>query len=74
MLGSVTPRESENVAQTASAERRAAKIENIQSFNIRRWSERGLNYSAVSDLGADELAEFGEKFEASMKSGTAGSA
>jgi len=32
MLGSVTPRESENVAQTASAERRAAKIENIQKF------------------------------------------
>ena len=60
------------VAQTASAERRAAKIETIQGFNIRRWSERGLNYWAVSDLAADELAEFGEKFEASMKTGTAG--
>jgi anti-sigma factor RsiW len=60
------------VAQTASAERRAAKIENIQGFNIRRWSERGLNYWAVSDLAADELAEFGEKFEAAMKTGTAG--
>jgi hypothetical protein len=31
-----------------------------------------LNYWAVSDLAADELAEFGEKFEASMKTGTAG--
>ena len=60
------------VAQTASAERRTAKIETIQGFNIRRWSERGLNYWAVSDLAADELAEFGEKFEASMKTGTAG--
>jgi len=60
------------IAQTASAERRAAKIETIQGFNIRRWSERGLNYWAVSDLAADELAEFGEKFEASMKTGTAG--
>ena len=60
------------VAQTASAERRAAKIETIQGFNIRRWSERGLNYWAVSDLAADELAEFGDKFEASMKTGTAG--
>ena len=57
-----------------NAERRAAKIETIQGFNIRRWNERGLNYLAVSDLAADELAEFGEKFEASMKSGTAGSA
>ena len=35
-------------------------------------SERGLNYWAVSDLAADELAEFGDKFEASMKTGTAG--
>ena len=60
------------VAQTASAECRAAKIETIQGFNIRRWSERGLNYWAVSDLAADELAEFGEKFEASMQTGTAG--
>ena len=60
------------VTQTASAERRAAKIETIQGFHIRRWSERGLNYWAVSDLAADELAEFGDKFEASMKTGTAG--
>ncbi|HEU0081628.1 MAG TPA: anti-sigma factor, partial [Bradyrhizobium sp.] len=30
----------------------------------------GLNYWAVSDLGTDELAEFGEKFEAAMRSGT----
>ena len=59
------------VAQTASAEPRAAKIETIQGFNIRRWSERGLNYWAVSDLGADELTEFGEKFEAAVRtSGT----
>ena len=60
------------VALTASAERRAAKIETIQGFNIRRWRERGLNYWAVSDLAADELAEFGDNFEASMKTGTAG--
>ena len=60
------------VAQTASTERRAAKIETLQGFNIRRWSERGLNYWAVSDLAADELAEFGEKFEAAMRSGTTG--
>ena len=32
------------VAQTASTERHAAKIEALQGFNIRRWSERGLNY------------------------------
>jgi anti-sigma factor RsiW len=59
------------VAQTASTERRAAKIESLQGFNIRHWSERGLNYWAVSDLAKDELAEFGEKFESAMRSGTA---
>jgi anti-sigma factor RsiW len=57
------------VAQTASTETRAAKMEAIQGFNIRRWSERGLNYWAVSDLAADELNEFGEKFETAIKAG-----
>jgi anti-sigma factor RsiW len=57
------------VAQTASAESRPPKIETIQGFNIRRWSDRGLNYWAVSDIGVDELAEFGDKFEAAMKTG-----
>jgi anti-sigma factor RsiW len=55
------------VAQTSNTEHHAAKIETIQGFNIRRWSDRGLNYWAVSDLGADELAEFGDKFEAAMR-------
>ena len=55
------------VAQTASAERRAARITALQGFNVRRWSDHGLNYWAVSDLGADELADFGEKFEATMQ-------
>jgi anti-sigma factor RsiW len=60
------------VAQTASTERHAAKIETVQGFNIRHWSDRGLNYWAVSDLAKDELAEFGDKFEAAMRGGTAG--
>ena len=60
------------VAQTASTQRRPARIDAIQGFNIRSWSDRGLNYWAVSDIAADELAEFGEKFEASMPTGTAG--
>jgi anti-sigma factor RsiW len=60
------------VAQTANTESRRPKMETIQGFNIRRWSDRGLNYWAVSDLAADELAEFGEKFESAMKSSAAG--
>jgi anti-sigma factor RsiW len=60
------------VTQTASTEHRPAKIETIQGFNIRRWSDRGLSYWAVSDLAADELAEFGAKFEAAMRTSAAG--
>ena len=60
------------VAQTASTERRAAKTETFQGFNIRSWSEGGLNYWAVSDLAADELAEFSDKFETAIKSSAAG--
>jgi anti-sigma factor RsiW len=59
------------VAQGAGADHRG-KTETIQGFNIRRWSERGLNYWAVSDLSADELSDFGEKFEAAMRSSVAG--
>ena len=55
-----------------NTERRAAKMETIQGFNIRRWSEQGMNYWAVSDLAADELTEFGEKFEAAIKGSGAG--
>ncbi|MCC8936468.1 anti-sigma factor [Bradyrhizobium sp. Arg68] len=60
------------VAQTANTERRAAQTATLQGFNIRRWSDRGLNYWAVSDLGADELAEFGEKFEGAMRANKEG--
>jgi anti-sigma factor RsiW len=55
------------VAQTSNMEHHPAKINTVQGFNIRRWSERGLNYWAISDIGADELAEFGEKFEAAAR-------
>ncbi|NOJ43486.1 anti-sigma factor family protein [Bradyrhizobium australiense] len=60
------------VAQTVSTEHHAAKTDALQGFNIRRWSERGLNYWAISDIARDELAEFGEKFEAAMRTGSAG--
>src|SRR4029077_10553596 len=39
-----------------------AKIEPVQGFNIRRWTEQGLNFWAVSDINAEELQEFGQKF------------
>jgi anti-sigma factor RsiW len=60
------------VSQTPNIERRSAKTETVQGFNIRRWSDRGLNFWAVSDIGADELAEFGEKFETAMQANKEG--
>jgi anti-sigma factor RsiW len=55
------------VAQTSDTERRAARASQRQGFNIPRWGDHGLNFWAVSDLSADELAEFGDRFEAAMK-------
>lgn len=55
------------VAQTADTTQHAAKMDTIQGFNIRRWGERGLKFWAISDIGADELNEFGEKFESAMR-------
>lgn len=57
------------VAPTANAEPAAARIEMIQGFNIRRWSERGLSYWAISDLGIDEFSEFGRMFDAAVRAG-----
>jgi anti-sigma factor RsiW len=58
------------VTQAPSIERHAAKMETIQGFNVRRWSERGLNYWAASDLNADELNDFGEKIESALRAPT----
>ena len=46
---------------------RSATMESLHGFNVRRWSENGLNLWAVSDINADELMEFGEKFEAALR-------
>jgi anti-sigma factor RsiW len=52
--------------EPGSARRRAA-MESLHGFNVRRWSENGINLWAVSDINADELNEFGDKFEAALK-------
>jgi anti-sigma factor RsiW len=49
---------------------RGAAIETLQGFNIWRWAYSDLNFWAVSDINAEELQEFGDKFEASIKSGS----
>jgi len=44
----------------------------VQGFNIRRWTDQGLNLLAVSDLSPDELEEFGSKFEEASRASRAG--
>jgi anti-sigma factor RsiW len=41
-------------------------MEKVQGFNIRRWNADGLEFWAVSDIDAEELQEFGAKFEAGL--------
>src|SRR4029077_2928213 len=54
------------VAQQLGATIHGVKDEIVQGFNIRRWSESGLDLWAVSDIDAGELDEFGQKFTAAL--------
>ncbi len=54
-------------APAPGSAKRVATMESLHGFNVRRWSDNGLNLWAVSDINADELMEFGEKFEAALK-------
>lgn len=59
------------IAPGSSSERGAkiAKIETMQGFNVKFWSEQGLNFWAVSDVSAEELQEFVDKFDAAARAG-----
>jgi anti-sigma factor (TIGR02949 family) len=54
------------VAQQLGAAVHGVKDETVQGFNIRHWSESGLDLWAVSDIDAGELNEFGQKFTAAL--------
>jgi anti-sigma factor RsiW len=56
------------VAQEVPSERHGARLETMQGFNIRHWSARGLEFFAISDINAEELQEFVEKFENALHS------
>jgi anti-sigma factor RsiW len=58
------------VAQGAASEGYGAKLETMQGFNIERWSAQGLEFFAISDINAEELQEFVEKFENALHSGS----
>lgn len=60
------------VAQGLGVALPAARLETVQGFNLLRWTDRGLNLLAVSDLNREELEEFGDKFQAAARAMNAG--
>ena len=50
----------------ASQAASSASMQSLHGFNVRSWREKGIHLWAVSDLSADELSEFGERFEAAL--------
>jgi anti-sigma factor RsiW len=50
----------------AAAAAQEPRMQTVQGFNVYRWRESGLNVIAISDLNAEELHDFCEKFEASL--------
>jgi anti-sigma factor RsiW len=55
------------VARHPDAGHAGAKIETVHGFNVRRWTLEGLDFWAVSDVNAEELDEFGQKFMAGLQ-------
>jgi anti-sigma factor RsiW len=47
------------VGPRLGAASRGKKKAMFQGFNVYHWTQNGLGFWAVSDINADELAEFG---------------
>jgi len=58
------------VATQVGGPERRATIDQVQGFNIWRWTRSGLGFWAASDINAEELQEFGDKLEAAVRSGS----
>jgi len=55
------------VAQRLGAKEAGTKVRTIQGYNVRHWSEGGLDFWAASDLATDELDEFVQKISAALR-------
>jgi anti-sigma factor RsiW len=54
------------VARRLGASQASARLEAIQGYNVRNWSEADLDFWAVSDIAPDELNEFGQMIVAAL--------
>jgi anti-sigma factor RsiW len=57
------------VAQRLGSEHATVTSRTVQGYNVRNWSEKGLDYWAVSDLDPEELNEFIQKISAAVSPG-----
>jgi len=57
------------VAAASTRAHVAAKNETLQGFSVQRWSDQGMRFIAISDLGADDLHEFHMQFESALRAG-----
>ena len=55
------------VAPHSAAKTARAPAESVQGYNIRHWSQNGLDLWVVSDLGGSELDEFVQKMTAALR-------
>jgi anti-sigma factor RsiW len=55
------------VAQRLGAARASIMSKTVQGYNVRHWTEQGLDFWAVSDLAGDELDEFVQKISADLR-------
>jgi anti-sigma factor RsiW len=54
------------VAQRLGTARSSVLSKTVQGYNVRHWTEQGLDFWAVSDLAGDELDEFVQKISADL--------
>jgi len=54
------------VTRHSGAKHGGATTETVHGFNVRRWTQNGLDFWAVSDINAGELDEFGQKFTTAL--------
>jgi anti-sigma factor RsiW len=58
------------VAESLGSKQQNAAVAVRHGFNVRHWTEGGLSFWAVSDINADELSEFEQKFSATLRPGS----
>jgi anti-sigma factor (TIGR02949 family) len=54
------------VAQRLGTEHPTVITSTVQGYNVRNWSDKGLDFWAVSDLDGEELGEFVQKISAAL--------